>query len=119
MAILDILYLALAIAVYPGFRCLVCARYYLEMIHWYHFDTFACCVYPHNGEPHAEVSSRYAYLMLKIIVNNWRVVEFFLISIELVMDLSPHAHLVLWIFPVSHYGLGPDYFESATRVVLL
>ena len=119
MAILDILYLALAIAVYPGFRCLVCARYYLEIIHWWHFDSFACCVYPHHGEPHAEVSNDYAYIMLKIIGKTWEVVEFFLISTELVMCQSPHAQRALWIFPISHDPLGPDYFPYARRVVLL
>ena len=116
MAFLDILYLALAIAVYPVFRCLVCANYYLEMCHWTLFDTFAVPVYPHHGEPYAAVGSVLPYLMMKIIGNIWQVVEAFLISTE--MDLSPHAHTVLWVFPVSHYPLGPDYFPYASRVVL-
>ena len=118
MAILDILYLALAIAVYPGFRCLVCAKEFLEMSHWTIFDTFTVTVYPHHGEPWHEVTSFWPHLMLKTIEIIWQVLDILLVSTELVLNLSPYAHTVLWIFPVSHDSPANDYSEYASRVVL-
>lgn len=118
-SILGILYLALAIALYPAFRCLVVVRYYLEMVHWYFFDKYAIAIYPHHGEPFAGYNSLPVLVTQEFTGKMHQVVEDILIWTELLMNLSPHAHTVLWIFPVSHYPLGPDYFPYARRQWLL
>ena len=115
----GLLFLAFCIALYPAFRCLVAVRHHLEMVHWYFFHEYAIAIYPHHGEPFAGYDSLPVFVTQEFTGKMHQVVEDILIWTELLMNLSPHAHTVLWIFPVSHYPLGPDYFPYARRQWLL
>ena len=112
MRLLDAVRLFMAIAIYPIFRCLLSLRHDIEMLQWTMLDTFAFPNYPHEGEPYAEVPNRFFYYLIMINEVIWRSTDGLLRVCESIIDYSLHAHTVLWLFPVSHYALGPDYFGN-------
>ena len=102
MDYVQIVYLVLALATYPVFRMLVSIRDGLENTHAAMFMTWACAVYPHHGEPYAEVQSLAPFLLLKTIGQIWQVTEVLLITTERILQVSPHAYTILWVFEVPH-----------------